>query len=385
MRIYCNMSWNSKGLFAGGKGGGPSTFMGYLSDYLAREGIETTNNHKEDYDIHFINIFGIKSLKKSLLKNKPIVLRQDNIAAAPNFERYWKTVNEPYKILRELSTEIIYISQYCKDAWDLLTGDVNKPEYVIHNGANQDLFNPFGNRLDFGFENVITMNENFRWGGKKQGLTIILEALKYVLVEKPNTVLAISGAMSDKAKASLIEYLNGERLDYGEHLKLLGPTTHATLPQILRSGDVVLHLIPNSACSHTVPEALSCGVPVIGYSGTGPAEFIGENGFVLKSEYEGVKDGFKRYPNEDPKQLADAILSILDDKKKYKDKARKNYKNFSSERTCENYLKVFENAMIEKKSQERSSYKLLPKYLLLRSSVIKSGVVKNVNSFRKSD
>lgn len=383
--VYCNMSWKPKGIFAGGKGGGPSTFMGYFGEYLTKKGIQTTNDPKVDYDIHFINIFGIKSLKKSLLKNKPIVLRQDNLAAAPNFERNWMTINEPYKILRELSTEIIYISQYCKNAWDLLTGEVNKPEHVIHNGANQDLFNPFGNRLDFEFENIIIMNENFREGGKKQGLTIILEALKYVLVEKPNTVLVISGAMSNKAKASLIEYLNDKNIDYGKHLKLLGPTTHETLPQILRSGDVFLHLIPNSACSHTVPEALSCGIPVIGYSGTGPAEFIGENGIVLKSEYEGVKDGFKRYPNEDPKQLADAILSILDDKKKYKDNARKNYKKFSSERTCENYLKVFANAMIEKKSQEKSSYKLLSKYLLLRSSVIKSRVVKDVSSFRKGD
>lgn len=384
MKIYCDMNWNPKGLFAGGKGGGPSTFMGYLSNYLAKNGIETTNDPKDDYDIHFINIFGIKSFKKSLLKNKPIILRQDNIAAAPNFERRWRTINKPYKSLRELSTEIIYISQYCKEAWDLLTGEVSKPEYIIHNGANQESFNPFGNRLDFGFENAILMNENFRWGGKKQGLTIILEALNYVLVEKPNTVLIIAGTMNNKAKVALIEYLKDRKLNYGEHLKLLGPTTHETLPQILRSGDVFLHLIPNSACSHTVPEALSCGVPVIGYSGTGPAEFIAENGIVLESEYEGVKEGFKRYPNEDPKQLAGAIIRILDDKKNYKDTARKNYKKYSSERTCEKYLKVFEDAMIKKESQEESTLELL-KYLLLRSAVIKSKVVKNVSNFRKGD
>lgn len=383
MKIYCNMSWNSKGLFAGGKGGGPHTFMGYLGDYLASKGIETTNDPKEDYDIHFITIFGIDGLKKSLLKNKPIVLRQDGIAAAPNLTRHWKTINKPFKILRELSTEIIYISQFCKNSWDLLTGEVNKPEHIIHNGAKQELFNPFGNKMDFKFENVILINENFRYSGKKQGMLLGLESLKYVLEEKPNTLLVISGYMKNNVNDFLFKYLDTERSNYKKNITYLGQTTHKSLPTIIISADLFLHLTPNSACSHTVPEALSCGIPVIGYSGTGPAEFIGENGFVLKSEYEGVKDGFKRYPNEDPKQLADAVLRILDDKKKYKDRARKNYKKFSSERTCERYLKVFEHVMVEKKPRKKGSYELLSKYLLLRSSVIKSGIIKNVSCFRK--
>ena len=373
MKIY-SQNWKAGGLFSGKQsGGGPSTFMGYLGEFLIRNGHELIINSDENYDLHFICLSGFTNIGKSLRNGIPILLRQDGIVAAPNLFRYWRPSIRPHRILRQLSTEIIYISKFCKDSWDSLSGPVVKTENIVHNGARPDVFSTDGAKFDFGVENVILMNENFRHP-ILQGFGIMFRAFEQVLAKYPNTFLVISGVMTSEVRQFVNDKLSGAK--FRDQVNIIGKVSHDKLPRIIRVADVFLHLTANSACSHTVPEALACGLPAILYSGTGPAEFVGESGIVLQSEYEGVRHGFERSPREDPRQLADAIIEILSDKDEYKEIARARAHLFSSDITSQRYLDVF-NEVVANPPEIMSSGKAFILVSRLLMARVLSKVVSN--------
>jgi len=344
MIIFSTSDWQPVGYAKGGKGGGPATFMGYLGEYLRSHEHRTTNDPNKNYNLHFECSMGGKDLVRSMLLGIPILIRLNGIPSASNLSRFWRLHIKPYLILSRMAYLTVYQSRHCKKAWSVITKNgMQGQSIVIYNGAEPSKFYPISLIKSKNGDNTVLMHEHFRRddGGLRASLHAFMIVKRYL----PNTKLILAGNLSGPMNSIVnrIIFENNQTLYKSVHV--LGPTNHKILPNVLRTADVFVHTVANSWCPHSVLEALSCGVPVICYSGTGPAEFVKESGIVLPSEYEGVRNGFKRFPHEDPKQLADAIIKVLKNKHMYREKARARSSIFSSEVTCEKYMAAFEKAV----------------------------------------
>jgi glycosyltransferase involved in cell wall biosynthesis len=237
---------------------------------------------------------------------------------------------------------------------------------IIHNGADNTIFFPQKSPENPN-QDIILLHEHFR--RDDGGLKTVLDAFTLVHKKRPNSRLMLAGRLSGEIPQIVTDFIKQSDAPVQKAIDVLGPTNHVVLPDIIRKADVFVHPIANSACPHTVLEVLSSGVPVICYSGTGPAEFVGESGVVLQSEYDGVQRGFERFPRQDPSQLAEAIIRILKDNQKYKSNARSRAQKYSSQITGQKYLDVFEEAVNtpSKQGSIANTYWLVSKYNISRA------------------
>lgn len=220
------------------------------------------------------------------------------------------------------------------------------PSAIVRNGADPTRFfvNREGGTSKPDETPTVLLHEHFRHI-EAGGIATALQAFALVHDVLPRTRLVLAGKLSGPVPGYVKAFLANAPVHVRQSIQVKGRTDHSMLPDLIRSADVFVHPVVNSACPHTVLEALACGIPVICYSGTGPAEFVGESGVILQSEYEGVHHGFKRFPNEDPQQLADAIIKVLAASNAYGSKARARASMFSSEITGNKYETVFREAI----------------------------------------
>jgi glycosyltransferase involved in cell wall biosynthesis len=319
--------------------------MRYLGAHLRAQGHVTTNHRKADRDLHFICLMDDgRNLVDSLCRGVPMVLRLNGVASAPNLSRHWRVYVRPVLELQRMVQVTVYQSAFCASAWASVSGGAMKGRSaVIYNGADPSRFRPAAGGRPDGRPPTILLHEHFR--RDDGGLRTALSAFALVRGQLKDARLVLAGHLSGPMPGVVERFLSTAQPEVRGSIEVTGQTDHSVLPDLIRSADVFVHPVANSSCPHTVLEVLACGVPVICYSGSGSAEFVGESGIVLLSEYEGVRHRFERFPREDPAQLAAAILEVLGQKDEYRARARARAHLFSSEITGASYLRVFEETL----------------------------------------
>lgn len=184
-------------------------------------------------------------------------------------------------------------------------GRVNEKYVTIYNGVDCNKFRPqhVGTfRSDFGVnkkQNVIAFVGQIT---AEKGIEDFIDAAKIVHEETNACRFFIAGTGSDR----FVDELKNKIQFYGltAHLKFLGYRTD--IVPILNVSDFLV--LPSRPCVEGLPrvviEAMSCGLPVVGTNVQGTNEAIddGNTGILV--------------PPKDPKKLANAFLTLLDDKKK---------------------------------------------------------------------
>lgn len=314
--------------------------MRYLSQYLRDQGFELTTDPGADYSLHYVMSYGKRGMYKSLTRGIPIVTKLDGLGVHPHLNKHWRVFVEPMIRFQQMTTFTIYPSEFCLKAWRFAGRDrINNPYEIIYNGARADIFHVKPELQKEGSPHTILLHQNYlRDDG---GLATVFKAFPQVVERLPDTKLILGGRLSGPIPGLVDSFLQAYPPGIRERVHVIGPTTHSTLPDLLNSADVFLHPDPVNASPHSVFEALACGLPVICYSGTGPSEFVRDGGIVLKSEYEPVNSGFERWPDQDPGQLAEAIIEVLENKAEYKARARAQASSYNSDLTCERYVQIF--------------------------------------------
>jgi len=244
--------------------GGPGTFQTRLSKRLEAEG--NLLAYPEDRivpDVILVvggtrKIFWLWRMKK---KGVRIVHRLDGLnwrhrKMGCHWTHYLKSEfrNWLMTIIRNrLADEVVYQSEFIKKWWHEEHGSSGCEEHIIWNGTDLSLFAPKRNKLD-GIVRLICVE------GTVQGDDItlgILTTVTQALVEK--------GLIAETVVYGEYDEATKYKLRNFECIKLMGRIGRDQMPEAFQNGDIYFALELNPPCPNSVVEALSSGLPVIGY------------------------------------------------------------------------------------------------------------------------
>lgn len=210
---------------------------------------------------------------------------------------------------------------------------IEKPIEVIPNFVDTTRFNPTPTdccRADFSInpeEKLICHISNFR---PVKRVMDVIEIFRQIREAMPAKLLLIGeGPDTMLARRTVKKY----KLD--EYVIFLG--NQAKVEEVLPCADLFLCPSEEESFGLAALEALACGVPVIGSSGTGLVEVVdhGENGFL--------------FPVADTRSMSNAAISLLTGKYdvlEFRKKAsEKTHERFNSELVVDHYEKYYHTVL----------------------------------------
>ena len=226
-----------------------------------------------------------------------ILQRIDGLYAKPSFKEA-----EPNRKLLEtykFADAVIFQSQFCQQVWKRAFA-LDKPSYIIYNGADERVFSREGKKETFGFKKTIVTASRWRpWKGLEQMIEVFL-ALK-----RDDVGFVILGELK---KA-------GVKIPDHPRIITTGKVSHKKMAKIFRGADLFLYLAWHDWCPKVVSQALVCGLPVICLGKGGTKELVGDCGIILQGE----KDQDPDYWGPNPvriEQAVEAVNALLEQGKK---------------------------------------------------------------------
>lgn len=203
-------------------------------------------------------------------------------------------------IRRSLANEIIYQSRFTRDWWNGIYGALKVPESVVYNGADLNLYSPYGREHPPSDRYWILVIEGHFEGGYHIGLENAVDLAKSMqLITNKRIELMVVGDVPMQLR---------KRYSGLEWIAWKGVVSREQIPSLCRSSHLLFSADINAACPNSVIEALACGLPVISYDTGALKEMVGEQaGAIMPYGAD--------YTNLDPARpdkLADAGLTILE-------------------------------------------------------------------------
>ena len=294
----------------------------YLALQQTRQ-IEFAEDIEDDYDILFLDEFktGVRSeslgrnfsrgLKKYMKIRKESAGRKRIIARAINLKQhsrkygflYWPEDRLKIRLLN-LADMVIFQSHYQKDFF-VKYGYKGKNNIVIHNGADNVIFNDNGSVL---------------WDGKEK-LKIISCTMSSHSTKRHDLIAKVS-----QCKGVEVSHIGRwpDSVDK-KNVKLLGIFGREDIADALRSSHIFLHTAIKDPCPSVIFEAICCGLPVIYNDSIGSSkEIVRENGLPIN----------EGNPQETIEQIKKNYYAL-----KEEIKALRHY--YSIDRVASQYIKVF--------------------------------------------
>ena len=158
---------------------------------------------------------------------------------------------------------------------------------------------------------------------KNKGIDILLNSAK--IYEKENVLTLIAGHGSEYE----VLYPLKEKLNL-KNIVFLGDRTHEELRKIYSISDVCVVPSRKEAFGLVALEAIACGIPVIATKQGGIPDFVNDDVGVLVEK-------------ENVEQLADAVIKVLEGKKKFDTNYLQNYarKNYSQEVLMDKLIQLY--------------------------------------------
>lgn len=163
--------------------------------------------------------------------------------------------NLKLRAVRKMADRVIYQSQFARDWWEREHGILDKPQVVIHNGVDLELFSPLTDAKPSDRYRLL-MVEAHHGSGYDQGLRSALQLLQDLenRLDKP-CELAVVGDVPPDLQQQM------ER----PGVAWLGVVKHTEIPSIDRTAHLFFSGDINATCPNAVLEALACGLPVLAY------------------------------------------------------------------------------------------------------------------------
>lgn len=319
--------------------GGVTSFRLKFEQGLRARGIEVSNDSSEPADALLV-LAGTRhllELRNARRRGIRIVQRLDGINWIHRIHwaglRY--TVRAIYGnrnlsfIRSRLADHVIYQSQFIKDWWEDWYRSARVPSSVILNGVDLSRYTPNGlHERPSGHYRVLVVEGSLA-GGLSYGL-VNAASLASELSRKFKIELMIVGHVDGRAKLKMKDQ-SRFRLQFMDTV----PREH--IPWLMRSAHLLFSAEVNPPCPNSVIEALSCGLPVIGFDTGSLSELVqGDAGRLAPYG----ANPWKLEPPDIP-ALATAAAEILDEQSRFRTSARaRAEKRFDVEHMVDEYLKV---------------------------------------------
>jgi glycosyltransferase involved in cell wall biosynthesis len=232
-------------------------------------------------------------------------------------------------IRARLADRVIYQSQFIKHWWEDWYRPARVPASVILNGADLNRYTSQGlHERPSGHYRLLVVEGSLA-GGLNYGI-YNAAALASALAKKFKIELMIVGHVDGRTKNKL-KNQTAFRLQFMDTV----PREH--IPWLMRSAHLLFSVEVNPPCPNSVIEALSCGLPVIGFDTGSLSELVqGDAGRLVPYG----ANPWKLEPPDIP-ALATAAMEVLDDQQRFRSAARDRAENvFGVEKMMDEYLKV---------------------------------------------
>ena len=326
--------------------GGPRTFQQNLIHWASHSGDADIHFDADREDIDaFLVIGGPKKYLKRLVQARaagiPVVHRLNGM----NWIHRQQNCGLKYYIHSEAANlaiacyrrfvcnKIIYQSPFCERRWNQVYGKTNKPSQVIFNGTDTELFSPgehipdFSKRIDF-----LLAEGSFRYG-MDFGLDTAAELITG-LAERFSQpiVMHVAGKVNEETCTRIRDILNKS----GKAVEVIfeGVISKESLIALERKAAFFFSSEIHAACPNAVIEALSCGLPVIGFD-TGALKDVTDEAGII------VPYGTDPWKLEKPRvqPLIDAAEKVIRENSTFRQTARRRAaENFTLDLMASKYI-----------------------------------------------
>lgn len=310
--------------------GGPSTFLRNLKNYLDKIGylyVDDERYFKKADKIFFPVSFNRRILKYFKNKNFPIIQRLDGVYYPSKHGKLYKKLNKEMELdYNSFSSFVIFQSNYSKVCCFEMFGKKEEGNYeIILNGTNKNVFSP-GKKVFNANEVIFVTTGVFRSLDMIEPSIIALEKLKE---NKLKFKYKIIGSITNK---EILKYLEKDFIEY------IGILSEEKIAQELQSSDIFLYTQLNPPCPNSIIEALSCGLPVVGFNGGAMNELLDFQKELLSNAGDKI---FQEYSDYDVDDFTERITFCINNYDDFKSRSLRNCKKYDILDTMEKYIKIF--------------------------------------------
>jgi glycosyltransferase involved in cell wall biosynthesis len=232
-------------------------------------------------------------------------------------------------IRARLADHVVYQSQFIEHWWEDWYRPARVPSSVIINGADLSRYTPHGlHERPSGHYRLLVVEGSLA-GGLNYGL-FNAAALASELSKRFRIELMVVGQVDGRTKNEL-------KSQTAFRLQFMGTVLREHIPWLMRSSHLLFSAEVNPPCPNSAIEALSCGLPVVGFDTGSLSELVqGDAGRL-------VPYGANPWKLEPPdiEALANAAVEVLDDQSRFRTSARERAEAvFDVEHMVDEYLKV---------------------------------------------
>jgi len=323
--IYIPFEENTKGI------GGPSTFMRNLRQYLIKVKypfIEDKNNYKEADSVFFPISYNKRILNYFKNNGFPIIQRLDGVYYPSKHGIKYLYYNREIKLdYLKFSDFIIFQSKYSRLECFTIMGEIPKDKYkIIYNGTDKAVFYSIDKNFDRD-KIIFTTTGSFRSRDMIEPAVLALDRLN----EKYNIEFKVIGPI-----------INSEvrKLTNRGYIRCLGKMNKEEIAKELQATDIFIYCQLNPPCPNSVIEAISCGLPVVGFDSGAMKELLYFAPELLAYVSDEV---FSQYKDYKFGRLLKKIVLCIDNYKDYKSKFVKYSNLYDFKDTYREYIEVFES------------------------------------------
>jgi glycosyltransferase involved in cell wall biosynthesis len=337
--------------------GGPASFLQNFKTFLKLKGYAFITSSFHNASTLFILIqHNLKALKKYKRYKKPIIQRLDGIFYPSKHGEEYVSRNENIKeIYFNFASHVIFQSEYCKKQCFDMFGEISENKYsVIHNGADTNIFFPDSEKPSIHKYKFITTGV-FRNRIMLQPIIEALDSLK----DKAKFSLTVVGPINDP---SLNSYIQRAYVNHIPEVDLLH------MAQLLREHHIFIYSHLNPPCPNSVIEAISCGLPIVGFNSGSMKELCSFSSDLLAYV---SNETFQKEEDFKAQKLAEKIVLCISKFDHYKNLALSNSNKFDFDTCGEQYTTLF-------KRYERKSNSIYLKVYRIILRII-DNMIKKVN------
>lgn len=310
--------------------GGPYTFMENLKRELARRHVSLCPTFQDCGQMLFPISYDPDKLHWGKVRGKRIVVRLDGIWYPQKHGEDYRRLNQPVKdIYLYYADHVIFQSDYSRRQCFEIFGELPESRYtIIINGADKSLFYPAERGEERDQLQFITTG-NFRNAAMIEPLTVALDQLASERTFK----LHVVGPVTDDLRCWL------ERPYIVDHKT---KTTSETA-ELLRQSDIFLYSHLNPPCPNSVIEAVSCGLPVVGFDSGAMKELLPWAPELLAEVSDEV---FQTYESFDSERLMHCIGRAVAELPKYRQLASEQADRYPFTKCADAYLEVLQRPSV---------------------------------------
>ena len=341
-----------------GNSGGPNHFLSRLEQEFKSKGITISDNNPafvlstknvetssnfalrldgldhEDHSFQTVKnkiFYRYNSYKKLFRMNNIIhkyfpILYRNFFRRVLNFFFFNKHNREQIKGY-ENADLIIYQSKFSKNYFETFLGKPKKPNFIIYNGVDLNIFNP---NIQIGKKVKNIMKADFKIITScsfriHKRLHESLKLFKFVLKKIPTAKYFVMGHIDKQTKEIVDRIISFYEIE--KNVVLLGKIPVSLIPEYYAEADIMLYPSWLDPCPNSVVECLASGTPVICPDSGGVKELVRKGGIVVP-EKKIPKIDFTPYyclseiPEINYKVYLNSVLKIQKNINEYSKKAR---------------------------------------------------------------